>query len=237
MSEPLIQLEEIAFGYAGRPVFSGVNLSLQAGERLALVGGNGAGKSTLLELMVGLRQPSFGSVQLLGQRCSSEAEFQPMRGQVGLLFQDSDDQLFCPTVLEDVAFGPLNQGLDETQAKAVAMRTLASLGMEAFAMRITHRLSGGEKRLVALASVLAMQPKVLLLDEPTNGLDDNARQRLLAHLLSLPQAMILVSHDSGVIGTLATRAVLLQEGTLTEGVLHRHPYQHSHNQLHIHPTS
>ncbi|TKB48620.1 ATP-binding cassette domain-containing protein [Ferrimonas sediminicola] len=235
MSHPLIQLRDLAFGYGERPVFQGVNLTLNPGERLALVGGNGAGKSTLLQLVVGLRRPRRGEVLAFGEPCRDEADFHRMRSQVGLLFQDSDDQLFCPTVLEDVAFGPLNQGMSQQAASDLARETLASLGLEAFAERITHRLSGGEKRLVALASVLAMRPRVLLLDEPTNGLDEQAQTRLLERLQGLELAMILVSHDKSVIEKLANRAVILQDGELLEAVMHSHPHQHTHSHLHIHP--
>lgn len=233
--EVLLQLEGIAFGHGERRVFSDVNLSLHAGDRLALVGGNGAGKSTLLELIVGLHRPSAGSVRAFGQECASEAEFRALRAKVGLLFQDSDDQLFCPTVLEDVAFGPLNLGHSEADARAIAERTLTSLGLAGFGERITHRLSGGEKRLVALATVLAMSPQVLLLDEPTNGLDEAAERRLIAHLQQLDQSMILVTHDRRLIEQLATRAAIMQDGTLVDAVMHSHPHQHAHAHVHIHP--
>jgi len=231
----LLELQQIAFHHGSRRIFGDVNLTLRRGERLALVGGNGAGKSTLLELIVGLRQPSCGRVVAFGEACHSEPQFRTLRARIGLLFQDSDDQLFCPTVLEDVAFGPLNLGHGETGARRIAEQTLASLGLAGFGERITHRLSGGEKRLVALASVLAMQPQVLLLDEPTNGLDEAAEKRLIAHLQGLDQAMILVTHDRRLIEQLANRAALLQDNTLLDAVMHSHPHQHQHAHLHIHP--
>ena len=118
-----------------------------------------------------------------------------------------DDQLFCPTVLDDVAFGPLNIGQSAAEARETALQTLAMLGIEGFAERITYKLSYGEKRLVALATVLAMQPDVLLLDEPTNGLDERAKQRLNDVLHTLPQAMILISHEQDFMQTHATRTV------------------------------
>lgn len=231
--QPLFQLNQIAFGYPQRPVFSGVDLELAEGDRLALVGGNGAGKSTLLQLLVGLKQPSAGKLVAYGQPCLQESDFQQVRAKVGLLFQDSDDQLFCPTVIEDVIFGPLNLGKSRDEALAIGQRLLAKLGLSEFADRVTHRLSGGEKRLVALATVLAMEPQVLLLDEPTNGLDEQAEQRLIELLESLDLTMVLVSHDRCLIERLANRAVLMQQGTLVEAVMHSHPHQHSH--LHIHP--
>ena len=236
MSVPLIELRDVAFSYPGQPVFSEVNLRLATGERLALVGDNGSGKSTLLQLLLGLQQPSQGELLLFGEGCSSEIDFQPVRHRVGLLFQDSDDQLFCPSVLEDVAFGPLNLGKTAAEARAIAESTLERLGLLELSGRITHKLSGGQKRLVALATVLAMEPEVLLLDEPTNGLDQQAETRLIELLQGLPQAMILVTHDRRLIERLANRAAIMQQGTLVEAVMHSHPHQHTHSHLHIHPA-
>lgn len=234
MNAPLIHLQDIAFGYPAHPVLSGVHFQLHPGERVALLGENGAGKTTLLRLMVGLHKPTGGRIDAFGRERREEAEFREVRARAGLLFQDSDDQLFCPTVLEDVIFGPLNLGRSESEARAIAEQVLASLDLSRYAERVTHKLSGGEKRMVALATVLAMQPQVLLMDEPTNGLDEKAEQRLLAHLESLPQAMVFVSHDRKLVERLATRAVLIQDGTLVEGVMHSHPHVHSHSHLHIH---
>ena len=230
ITPPLLSVHDLSVGYVGRQVLSQVSFDLYAGERLALVGANGAGKSTLLRTLVGLQSHRGGQIVGFGQTCRQEKDFQQLRQKVGFLFQDSDDQLFCPTVLEDVAFGPLNLGLSAEAAQQKALEVLASLGMSEFAQRITYRLSGGEKRMIALATVLAMEPEVLLLDEPTNGLDEGAQQRLLAHLDGLPQAMIIVSHDRSVLERLATRAVMLEGGKLTNAVMHRHPHEH----LHVH---
>ncbi|WP_417762771.1 energy-coupling factor ABC transporter ATP-binding protein [Shewanella sp.] len=227
---PLLSVHQLSVGYLNRKVLSNVSFDLYAAERLALVGANGAGKSTLLRTLVGLQAAQGGQIVGFGQHCRQERDFQQLRKQVGFLFQDSDDQLFCPTVLEDIAFGPLNLGLSADEARQKALQVLASLGMESFAERITYRLSGGEKRMIALATVLAMEPQVLLLDEPTNGLDEAAQQRLLRHLDSLPQAMIVVSHDRRVLERLATRAVMLEAGQLSNAVMHRHPHEH----LHVH---
>jgi cobalt/nickel transport system ATP-binding protein len=234
VNESLISLQGIGFGYPGRTVLDGVDFTLREGERVALLGGNGVGKSTLLQLMVGLLRPSSGRIHAFGRERIAEGDFREVRALAGMVFQDPDDQLFCPTVLEDVAFGPLNLGLDQAAAVERAMQTLAALGLESLAGRITHKLSGGEKRLVSLATVLAMRPRVLLLDEPGNGLDAPALQRLLGHLESLPQAMLLVSHDPRLITRLANRAVLLQDGRLHQAVLHSHPHAHEHVHLHVH---
>jgi cobalt/nickel transport system ATP-binding protein len=231
----LLALRGVRFGYRDRPVLSGLDFALRPGDRVALVGPNGAGKSTLLHLMVGLHRPAAGEVIAFGQRRRTEADFREVRGRVGLLFQEADDQLFCPTVLEDVAFGPLNLGRTPAQARLDAEQTLAILGLAGFAERVTHRLSTGERRLVALATVLAMHPQVLLLDEPTGGLDEATQARMTEHLARLPQAMVIVSHDRGFLGRLANRAVLLADGRLLEAALHSHPHTHSHG--HVHPVA
>ncbi|EXJ15074.1 ATPase component NikO of energizing module of nickel ECF transporter [Imhoffiella purpurea] len=230
----MIELRGIAFDHRDRPVLEGIDFGLHPGERVALVGPNGAGKTTLLLLLVGLLRPKAGELIAFGRARRSEADFHEVRARVGLLFQDSDDQLFCPTVLEDVAFGPLNLGRSPDEARDEAFRTLSVLGLDGFAERVTHRLSAGEKRLVALATVLAMKPSVLLLDEPTNGLDEATEQRLIAHLSGLDQAMLIVSHDRTFLERLANRAVHLVGGRLSEARLHRHPHTHHHSHLHLH---
>ena len=234
VSGPLFSLREISFGYPGHPVLHEVAFDLHPGERVALVGANGAGKTTLLHLMVGLCRPGGGRIVAYGETRTTEKTFREVRLRTGLLFQDPDDQLFCPTVLEDVAFGPLNQGHSRERALEIAGQTLATLGLEGLAGRVTHKLSGGEKRLASLATVLAMRPQVLLLDEPTNGLDEATEKRLIEHLEQLPLAMVFVSHDRRFVERLATRALLLREGRLHEAVLHAHPHSHTHSHLHVH---
>ncbi len=215
MSDPLIRLDGVSFAHEdGRPVLDSVDFTLAAGERVALTGPNGAGKTTLLHLMVGLLRPAAGRVVAFGGERRVERDFHEVRAKAGLLFQDSDDQLFCPTVAEDVAFGPLNLGRSRAEAAAIVAATLGRVGLAGFEGRITHRLSGGEKRLVALAAVLAMDPLALLLDEPSNGLDDDARARLLDILDALPQAMVIVSHDRDFLDRLATRRVRMAQGRL-----------------------
>ena len=213
MSGGLLELRDVHFAYeASRPVLRGASLELRAGERVALCGGNGAGKTTLLHVAVGLLVPSAGEVIAFGEPRRREREFWSVRARVGLLFQDPDDQLFCPSVAEDVAFGPLNLGRSPAQARAIAAETLAKLGIAELAERSSEKLSGGEKRLATLATVLAMEPEVLLLDEPTLGLDDAAQERLAGLLEGLPQAMCLVSHDRPFRARLATRTLALVQG-------------------------
>ena len=234
MNPPLFELDAVAFGYPGHTVLASVSFSLRAGERVALMGANGAGKTTLLHVMVGLCRPHSGRILAFGRERREESEYHQVRLRTGLLFQDPDDQLFCPTVLEDVAFGPLNQGCARDEAMEIACQTLSTLGLEGLAHRVIHKLSGGEKRLASLATVLAMRPEVLLLDEPTNGLDEATERRLVEHLEALPQAMFFVSHDRRLVERLAHRAVLLRDGRLQEAVLHDHPHSHIHTHPHVH---
>ncbi|QFT75318.1 MULTISPECIES: energy-coupling factor ABC transporter ATP-binding protein [unclassified Ruegeria] len=211
----LIALEDICFSYPGQPpVLDGANLSLSAGQRLSLTGPNGAGKSTLLRILLGLQRPCSGTVTVFGQQRVEEADFHEVRRRVGLVFQDADDQLFCPTVAEDVAFGPLNLGKTRDEALAIVDKVLGDLDLMHLKNRITHKLSGGEKRLVTLATVLAMEPEVLLLDEPTNALDTKNEARLLEILRALPQAILLVSHSPAFRLELAPDELDLRDGKL-----------------------
>lgn len=211
----LFRLTGLSFAYdRAQPVLDGADFSLMPGETVALTGANGVGKTTLFHLMVGLRRPDAGTIEAFGAARRKEKDFRDVRVRAGLLFQDSDDQLFCPTVAEDIAFGPLNQGKTLEEARRIVADTLAMLGLQGFGPRITHTLSGGQKRLVALATVLAMNPEVLLLDEPTNALDDDTAKRLTAILQALPQAKVVISHDAAFLTRIATRQVRLERGRL-----------------------
>lgn len=211
----LIALSDLHYAYPGQaPVLNGVSLTLERGQRLALTGANGSGKSTLLRLVLGLQRPSSGTVSVFGQQRLAESDFLDVRRRVGLVFQDPDDQLFCPTVAEDVAFGPLNLGRTREEARAIVDRVLDDLDLHHLRDRVTHKLSGGEKRLVTLATVLAMEPEVLLLDEPTNALDARNEARLLEILDGLDQAILLVSHAPGFRDRVAPDAVALVDGQL-----------------------
>jgi cobalt/nickel transport system ATP-binding protein len=186
----------VTFAWKGRPpVLEGLDLRVWDGERAALTGGNGAGKTTLLSLVMGLLRPSAGTVSILGKPMLSEKDFGSCRHRLGFVFQDADDQLFCPTVADDVAFGPLNLGASSEEAELKVTEVLKTLGMESFRDRVTHDLSGGEKRLVALGTVLALAPRMLILDEPTNFLDRSARERLMEILEELGLPILVASHD------------------------------------------
>ena len=213
----VLTLEQLCFHYSpNKPLLKNINFELKESEKVALLGNNGSGKTTLFHLIVGLLKPISGYVHLFGETPQTEQDFQPLRLQIGFLFQDSDDQLFCPTVLDDIMFGVLNQGKSFKEGEQIARETLSNLGLEKFADVTPLKLSGGEKKLVALATILAMQPRLLLLDEPTNDLDDHARQCLLEILKQLPQAMLIISHDQAFLNKITTRAIFLKEGRLFE---------------------
>ncbi|MDR1931958.1 MAG: energy-coupling factor ABC transporter ATP-binding protein [Spirochaetales bacterium] len=189
----------------------GVSFSVSAGERLALIGANGAGKSTLLLALVGAVPPASGGIVIDGIPVEKKTLYEA-RGKAGMVFQNPDDQLFMPTVYEDIAFGPRNYGIEEDVISQRAARVLADLGIERLSGRMTAKLSGGEKRLVALAGVLVMLPSVLLLDEPSSFLDPRSRRRLIEILKGLPQTLMIATHDLALAQDLCDRIILLKEG-------------------------
>lgn len=212
----VIHLRDVHFSYdADREVLKGVDLELEEGQRIGLAAPNGSGKSTLFHLIVGLLHPTAGEVEVFGTVRRREEDFREVRPRVGLLFQDAEDQLFCPTVAEDVAFGPMNLGKSHTETDTIVAETLALLGLEGYADRVTHNLSGGEKRLVSLATVLAMSPDVLLLDEPTGGLDEATVERLVQILTEHCPSYVLISHDRSFLARVTDSIYTLSEGHLT----------------------
>ncbi len=207
---PVLSVRGLSFGYGQNgPLLDNVSLELAPGERVGLTGPNGCGKTTLLKLLMGLQRPRGGTIEVMGRTCQIEPDFVQARRDMGLVFQDCDDQLFCPTVHEDVAFGPFNLGMNHHDVHHVVRETLELLGLEHLEQSVTYRLSAGQKRMVALATVLAMKPRILLLDEPTTGLDEKYEKRLIEVLLKLPQEMLIVSHDEHFLAAVATRTVRL----------------------------
>ncbi len=209
----LLTVEELSFGYpSGEQALRGVSFRLAAGEKVALLGPNGAGKSTLLLHLNGVE---FGQGRILvGGELLSRDSIERVRGQVGLVFQNPDDQLFCPTVGEDVAFGPCCMGDSPETVEAEVSQALRAVGLESLRERFPQHLSGGEKKRAALATVLSMRPSLLALDEPTAGLDARARRSIIEVLKGLPQAMLVITHDLELARELFTRALILDEGCL-----------------------
>jgi cobalt/nickel transport system ATP-binding protein len=211
--EPVIEVVDLRFHYPdGTAALQGVHFSLQAGETVALFGANGSGKTTFLLHLVGLLNGQ-GQIRICGRELT-ESTFSFARQKIGVLFQDSDDQLFMPTVEEDVAFGPLNMGLGSDEVRTRVERCLDLVGMRYAAGRAPYHLSAGEKRRVALAGVLAMDPEIIVLDEPATFLDPPARAQLVAILSSLPQAKLIVTHDVDLARTLASRAAFFEKGKI-----------------------
>ncbi len=211
MSDWAIRVRELRYAYPdGREALRGLTLTVARGEKVALVGPNGAGKSTFLLHLNGLLRGE-GVVEVLGMPVV-EANFPRLRAQVGLVFQDPDDQLFSPTVFDDVAFGPLHMGLSAEEVRRRARQALEAVGMLHAAHRMPHHLSLGERKRVAIATVLAMRPELLLLDEPTAGLDPRARRSLIALLGTLPQTILVATHDMRLAAALCRRAVVMDEG-------------------------
>ena len=226
----LINLEGISFKYpGGPPVLRTLDFKLHRGDRVGLIAPNGSGKTTLLHIIMGLLKPVSGQLEIFGRPVKEEKDFAAVRQRIGLLFQDADDQLFSPTGLEDVAFGPLNLGKRKMEAIKIAQKTLAFLGLEGFEDRITFKLSGGEKRLVSLATVLAMEPEVLLLDEPMTGLDAATKAKLTEILAGIDLSYILISHDFDFLADTADAIYTMEDGKiLLDKELHLHEHIHAH---------
>jgi len=227
---PIFNLTAIRFAYPGAAaVLDGLDFQFHRGDRIGLVAPNGSGKTTLFHIIMGLLPPQGGQMEIFGRPVKEERDFISVRQRIGMLFQDADDQLFSPTVLEDVAFGPLNMGKRKEEALAISRRVLQDLGLAGFENRVTYKLSGGEKRLVALATVLSMQPEVLLLDEPTSGLDEKTKERLKTILQEIDLSFILISHEFDFMADVVDTFFTLENGRLFEDAdLHHHVHAHCH---------
>lgn len=209
-----IEVTGLTFSYPdGHWALNGVDLHIAPGEKVALVGPNGAGKSTLMLHLNGILNGGAGEVRVCGLPVKAE-NLGRVRAAVGLVFQDPDDQLFSPTVYEDVAFGPLHMGLPEAEVRRRVEAALAAVGMSAYAARISHHLSVGEKKRIAIATVLSMDPEILVLDEPSAGLDPRARRGLIRLLHDLPQTMLVSSHDLRLVAEVFPRTVIMDQGRI-----------------------
>jgi len=244
-----IEVAGLSYRYAdGTRALEDVTLAVAEGERIGLIGPNGAGKSTILLHLNGLlpeRLSSNGAVRVFGMPVTEE-NLTKIRSLVGFLFQDPDDQLFCATVFEDVAFGPRQTGLEGDALRARVERALAAAGISGFDRRPPHRLSRGEKHRVCLAGILACEPKVLVLDEPTSHLDPRGRRELLARLRALPVTQIVATHDLEFVVELCGRAILLDGGKVVaegaprevlanEPLMLAHGLERPHSLTHRHP--
>jgi cobalt/nickel transport system ATP-binding protein len=227
---PVINLQNISFSYpGGKRVLEDLNFQLYKDDRIGLIAPNGSGKTTFFHIVMGLNVPTAGSIELFGSKVKDPKDFEEARRRIGFLFQDPDDQLFSPTVLEDVAFGPLNLGKSKDEAIDIARNTLADLGLTGFEDRVTFKLSGGEKRLVSLATVLAMEPEVLLLDEPLNALDIDTSKKIADIIANLDLSYIIISHDLDFALYTTDKICTLKDGKIEfEDEAHVHVHRHVH---------
>ena len=214
MRPPILALKSATLVYAGNKdaVFTGLDFELRAGDRLGIVGENGSGKTSLLMALTGLHTLSSGTLLHNGELVRTKKDLLALRRDVGLVFQNADDQLFSPTVLEDVAFGLLNLGLSRKDARARAEAILSRFGMESLAECAPHQLSGGQKRMVALATTIVMEPKVLLLDEPNNDLDAAGRLMLAEILNNGHFTLAVVSHDLAFLEKVVSQYFKMKQG-------------------------
>ncbi len=212
-----LAVENLSFAYPdGHPALADVTLKIERGEKVALVGPNGAGKSTLMLHLNGILGSHAGkdgdSPIRVGGMPVIKSNLPVVRARVGVVFQNPDDQLFSPTVFEDVAFGPLHMGLAEAEVRKRVSAALDQVGMADYVNRMSHHLSVGEKKRIAIATVLSMQPEILVLDEPSAGLDPRARRSLINLLRALPLTMLVSSHDMLMVRELFPRMVIMDEG-------------------------
>ena len=216
-SEPLIDLKNIDFSYPDEhQVLNDFCLTFREGQRVGLVGPNGCGKTTVLSIIMGLLRPQRGEVEIFGRSCRAEKDFRDVRVKLGFVFQDANDQLFCPTVADDIAFGPLNMGASRQEAAQIVEKTLALLHLEGFGPRVTYDLSGGEKKLVSIGTALSLNPRLLILDEPTNSLDEETVVRLEQILNDCGLPYIIVSHDRGFLERTTSQLWFMNKGRLLE---------------------
>jgi cobalt/nickel transport system ATP-binding protein len=214
MNAPAIRVEDLHYRYPdGRVALGGVDLSIASGERVAILGPNGAGKTTLMLHLNGVLTATSGTVEISGIMLSRKS-LRDIRRRVGLVFQDPDDQLFMPTVAQDVAFGPANFGVTGDALAARVAAALDVVSMTEHADRSPAHLSGGQRRRAALATVLACEPEILVLDEPSANLDPVARRELAETLATLPATMVIVTHDLPYAAQLCDRAIVLDGGVV-----------------------
>lgn len=216
-SNSSLEIKGLAYAYPdGNQALFGVNLNIKRGERVALLGPNGAGKTTLVMHLNGILKAGLGTVAVGGLEVDTESKetLQEIRQRVGIVFQDPDDQLFMPTVREDIAFGPLNMGITGSDLADRVMEALVLVGMADYADRPPHHLSFGQRRRVAVATVLAMKPEILVLDEPSSNLDPASRRELADILRSSDVTLLMVTHDLPYALELCQRSVILSQGTI-----------------------
>ncbi|MDY6181346.1 MAG: ABC transporter ATP-binding protein [Candidatus Faecousia sp.] len=209
----MIEFQNVSFSYdSGHPVVENLNFSIHKGETVGLIGANGAGKSTIMKLLLGL-VTGEGRITVDGLTLNKQ-NIPVIRKKIGFVLQDSDNQMFMPTVYEDMIFGPRNYGLSKEETERRVDDVLKRLGLQALKYRHDHKISGGEKRMAAIATILAMEPEVILMDEPSTALDPVNRRMVINTIRQLPQTMLIASHDLDMILDTCQRVILLSQGTI-----------------------
>ena len=221
----MIEFQHVSFAYEkGRPVLEDISFAIGRGEAVGLIGANGAGKSTVMKLLLGLLTPGEGKILVDGEEVNKQS-LAHIRRKLGFVLQNSDNQMFMPTVYEDMIFAPLNYGLSREEAEARVDAVLARLGLTELKHRHNHRISGGEKRMTAIATILAMEPEAILMDEPSAALDPYNRRVVINTIRELTQTKLITSHDLDMILDTCERVILLSDGHIaadgkTESILH-----------------
>ena len=208
----MIEFRNVSFSYGEAPVVENLSFSIQKGENVGLIGANGAGKSTIMKLMLGLISGS-GEIKVDGLPMNKE-NLGEIRKKIGFVLQDSDNQMFMPTVYEDMIFGPRNYGLSKEETDRRVDAVLAQLGLQDLKHRHNHKISGGEKRMAAIATILAMEPEMILMDEPSTALDPVNRRTVINTINRLSQTKLIASHDLDMILDTCQRVILLSHGTI-----------------------
>ena len=209
----MLEFRNVSFSYEpGTPVLDNLSFHIRKGETVGLIGANGAGKSTIMKLMLGLL-PAQGEILVDGMPVTKQ-NLPPIRQKIGFVLQDSDNQMFMPTVYEDMIFGPRNYGLSREEADARVDRVLRELGLENLKHRHNHKISGGEKRMAAIATILAMEPEMIVMDEPSTALDPVNRRRVISTINSRKETKLIASHDLDMILDTCQRVILLNHGRI-----------------------
>ena len=210
----MIEMKQVSFSYEkDRPVLQKLSFRIEEGEAVGLIGANGAGKSTVMKLLLGLLSPNEGEVLVDGAAVGKKT-LGEVRRKLGFVLQNSDNQMFMPTVYEDMIFAPLNYGLSREEAERRVDAVLEQLGLQELKHRHNHRISGGEKRMAAIATILAMEPEVILMDEPSSALDPYNRRLVINTIRALPQTKLITSHDLDMILDTCRRVILLDRGRI-----------------------
>lgn len=216
-----IKVENLSYRYPdGKSALQSVSFEVKNGESVALMGPNGAGKTTLFLIINGLLEATSGNIFIFDTKINGKKSIRNIRNRIGIVFQNPDDQLFCPTVFDDIAFGPLNYDVPTDEIKKRVKEALEAVGMSGFENRLSHHLSLGEKKRVSIATILSMRPEIILLDEPSSNLDPRSRRKMIETIKKLDATKIIATHDLKMALELCGRGIIMDEGKIVaDGIL------------------